>query len=59
MKKKYLITFYRVFKSNYYLIRTVSANKSVKQGYKECRKFAFHNHLLKGKCLFFKVTAKN
>lgn len=56
MKKKYLITFYRLFNSNYYIIRTIKAKKSTSQGYKECAKFAILKHLLKLRCIAFKIT---
>ena len=58
MKKKYLITFYRMFKSNYYLVRTINASKTIEEGIKECRAFALKKHILKGKCIWFKVTLK-
>ena len=58
MKKKYLITFYRIFKPNYYLVRTINAFKTIEEGIKECRTFALHKHLLKGKCIWFKVSLK-
>ena len=58
MKKKYLITFYRMFKPNYYLVRTINASKTIEEGYKDCKVFALHKHLLKGKCIWFKVTLK-
>ena len=58
MKKKYLITFYRMFKSNYYLVRTINSSKTIEEGFKECRAFALKKHLLKGKCIWFKVTLK-
>lgn len=58
MKRKYLITFYRLFKPNYYLARTVNSSKTIEEGIKECRAFALHKHLLKGKCIWFKVTLK-
>ena len=58
MKKKYLITFYRMFKSNYYLVRTINSSKTIEEGFKECRAFVLKKHLLKGKCIWFKVTLK-
>ena len=58
MKKKYLITFYRMFKSNYYLVRTINSSKTIEEGFKNCRAFALKKHLLKGKCIWFKVTLK-
>ena len=58
MKKKYLITFYRMFKSNYYLVRTINASKTIEEDYKDCKAFALKKHLLKGKCIWFKVTLK-
>ena len=58
MKKKYLITFYRMFKHNYYLVRTINSSKTIEEGFKECRAFALKKHLLKGKCIWFKVTLK-
>ena len=58
MKKKYLITLYRRFKHNYYIVKTVNASKTIEEGYKECKAFALHKHLLKGKCIWFKVTLK-
>ena len=47
-----------MFKSNYYLVRTINSSKTIKEGYKECKVFALHKHLLKGKCIWFKVTLK-
>ena len=58
MKKKYLITFYRMFKPNYYLVRTINASKTIEEGYKDCRAFALKKHLLKNKYILFKVTLK-
>lgn len=58
MKKKYLITFYRMFKHNYYLVRTINSSKTIEEGFKDCRAFALHKHLLKGKCIWFKITLK-
>ncbi len=47
-----------MFKPNYYLVRTINASKTIEEGIKECRTFALHKHLLKGKCLWFKVSLK-
>lgn len=47
-----------MFKPNYYLARTINASKTIEEGIKECRTFALHKHLLKGKCIWFKVTLK-
>lgn len=58
MKHKYLIKFYRLFKPNYYLVRTINGSKTIHQGIKECKAFALHKHLLKGKCIYYKVTIK-
>ena len=40
MKKKYLITFYRMFKPNYYLVKTIDTSKTIEEGYKDSRAFA-------------------
>ena len=58
MKKKYLITFYRMFKSNYYLVRTINASKTIEEGYKEWKVFALLKHLLKCKCAWFSIKLK-
>lgn len=55
MKHKYLIKFYRLFKPNYYLVRTVKSNKTIKEGIAECKYFALHKHILKFKDIAFKV----
>ena len=47
-----------MFKPNYYLVRTVNASKTIEEGYKECKAFASQKHLLKNKCIWFKVTLK-
>lgn len=47
-----------MFRPNYYLARTINASKTIEEGLKECRAFALHKHLLKGKCIWFKVTLK-
>lgn len=47
-----------MFRSNYYLARTVNVSKTIEEGLKDCRAFALHKHLLKGKCIWFKVTLK-
>lgn len=47
-----------MFKPNYYLGRTINAYKTIGEGLKDCRAFALHKHLLKGKCIWFKVTLK-
>lgn len=48
-----------MFKPNYYLARSINASKTIEEGYKECKAFALHKHLLKGKCIWFKVTLKS
>ena len=58
MKKKYLITLYRIFKPNYYLVRTINSSKTIEEGYKDCRAFALKKHLLKGKCIWFNIKLK-
>ena len=47
-----------MFKPNYYLVRTINAYKTIEEGYKDCRAFALKKHLLKGKCIYFKITLK-
>ena len=47
-----------MFKSNYYLVRTINSSKTIEEGFKDCRAFALKKHLLKGKCIWFKVTLK-
>ena len=47
-----------MFRPNYYLARTINASKTIDEGLKDCRAFALHKHLLKGKCIWFKVTLK-
>ena len=47
-----------MFKSNYYLVRTINASKTIEEGFKDCIAFALKKHLLKGKCIWFKVTLK-
>lgn len=47
-----------MFKPNYYLVRTVSSSKTIDEGVKECKAFALHKHLLKGKCIWFSIKLK-
>lgn len=52
MKIKVKITFIRLFKPNYYLIRTTKQHNKM-NALKEAFKFAFFKHLLKIRCMFF------
>lgn len=47
-----------MFKPKYYLCRSINTSKTTEEGYKDCRAFALHKHLLKGKCVWFSIKLK-